>query len=121
MPRATVAVQNEKFELKSLPDAYVVIRRMTYGEKLNRTDTMMDMRTTTEDKEMAIRMLTKKVAFQDFANLIVDHNLTDENDKPLNFRNAADVERLDPVIGDEIGQLIDKINSFEDSEQVKKF
>lgn len=120
MPRATVASQAEKFELKSLPDGYVVIRRMTYGEKLNRTDGMMNMRTTSEDKEMQINLMSKRVAFQDFANLIMDHNLTDENDRALNFKSAADVERLDPVVGDEIGQLIDSINSFEDRDDVKK-
>lgn len=120
MPRATVASQTEKFELKSLPEGYVVIRRMTYGEKLTRTDSMMNMRTSTDDREMEIRLLSKKIAFQDFGALIMEHNLTDENDKPLNFKNAADVERLDPVVGDEIGQLIDKLNSFEDNDDTKK-
>lgn len=119
MPRATVASETEKFELKSLPEGYVVIRRMTYGEKLNRTDSMMNMRTSGEDREMHIQMMSKRIAFQDFGNLIVEHNLTDENDKPLNFKNAADVERLDPRIGDEIGQLIDGINSFEDKDDTK--
>lgn len=119
MPRATVASETEKFELKSLPEGYVVVRRMTYGEKLNRTDSMMNMRTTGEDREMQFQMMTRKIAFQDFGNLIIEHNLTDENDKPLNFKNAADVERLDPRIGDEIGQLIDGINSFEDSQDTK--
>lgn len=119
MPRATVASETEKFELKSLPEAYIVVRRMTYGEKLNRTDGMMNMRTTSEDRQMEINMMSKKIAFQDFANLIIEHNLTDENDKPLNFKNAADVERLDPRIGDEIGQLIDGINSFEDLQNTK--
>lgn len=120
MPRATVASQTEKFELKSLPEAYVVIRRMTYGEKLSRTDAMMNMRTSTEDKEMQISLMSKKIAFQDFASLIIEHNLTDENDKPLNFKNAADVDRLDPVVGDEIGQLIDSISSFENVDFTKK-
>lgn len=120
MPRATVARQAEKFELKSLPEAYVVIRRMTYGEKLNRTESMLNMRTTNEDKEMEVRLQSKKTALQDFSWLIVEHNLTDENDKPLNFKNAVDVERLDPIIGDEIGQLIDKLNNFEDQDDVKK-
>lgn len=120
MPRATVASQTEKFELASLPEGFVVIRRMTYGEKLNRTDGMMNMRTSSTDNEMSISLMSKKVAFQDFANLIIEHNLTDENDKLLNFKNAADVERLDPVIGDEIGQLIDSINSFEQRDDVKK-
>lgn len=119
MPRATVAIDVETFDLKSCPEGYVKIRRMTYGEKLNRTDDLMNMRTTAEDREMQIQMMSKRVALQDFANLVVEHNLTDENDKLLNFKNPADVLRLDPIIGDEIGQLIDQLNSFETKDEVK--
>lgn len=97
----------------------MVVRRMTYGEKLNRQDDMMNMRTSTDDKEMLVQMMNKKVALTDFANLIVEHNLTDDNDRALNFKSAQDVMNLDPRIGDEIGQLIDKINSFEELPEVK--
>jgi hypothetical protein len=120
MPRATVAIDNERYELASCPEGFVVVRRMTYGEKLNRTDDMMNMHTSGAEDGMQIQMMSKRVALQDFANLVVEHNLTDENDKPLNFKNAADVLRLDPRIGDEIGQLIDKLNSFEGAEETKK-
>lgn len=121
MPKATVSRNTEKFDLKSCPEGYVVIRRMTYGEKLSRTDQMMNMSTSgsAEDRAMHIQMMTKNIALQDFANLVVEHNLTDDNDKPLDFRNAQNVMMLDPVIGDEIGTLIDRINSFEDLPDTK--
>lgn len=121
MPRATVTQNTERFELKACPEGFVVIRRMTYGEKLNRQEDIMNMQTGMDDKKMQIQIMTKKVALQDFANLIVEHNLTDENDRPLNFKNAADVVRLDPRIGDEIGQYIDLLNSFEEDAAVKNF
>lgn len=122
MPRATVTRQTEKFELKSLKDAFVVIRRMNYGEKLDRQDDLINMRTggeTKADFSAEIKLMNKKVALADFANLITEHNLTDEKDQPLNFKNPLHVLALDPVIGDEIGQLIDRLNSFEDSEDLK--
>ena len=121
MPRATIMQNNQRFELQSCPDGYIVIRRMTYGEKLNRQDDMMNMQTSAnpKDTEMRIQIMAKRVALQDFANLIIEHNLTDDNDLPLNFRNPADVNRLDPRVGDEIGQLIDKVNSFEEAGEVK--
>lgn len=120
MPRATVIDSTEKFELTTLPDAYVVVRRMTYGEKLNRQDAMMDVAAGGKGDEMKINIMAKKVALQDFANLIVEHNLTDDKDLPLNFKNPNDVMKLDPRIGDEVGSFIDRVNSFEDVE-VKNF
>lgn len=121
VPRATITQTTQRFDLKSCQDGYVVIRRMTYGEKLNRQDDMMNMQTTADpkDKEMRIQILAKKVALQDFANLVVEHNLTDENDVPLNFKNPAHVNMLDPQIGDEIGRYIDQINSFEEDPNTK--
>lgn len=123
MPRATITQQTERFDLKSCPEGYVVIRRMNYGEKLNRQDEMMDMRTNTEDQtmQMQIQMMSRKVALQDFANLVVEHNLTDENDQPLNFKNPAHVLSLEARIGDEIGQYIDQMNSFEEKQETKNF
>jgi len=122
VPRATVTKSTEKFELKSLPEAFVVIRRMNYGEKLNRQDDMLNMRAGGDSKDefaTEIKIMNKKVALTDFANLIVDHNLTDENDVKLNFKNPSHVLALDPVVGDEIGQLMDKLNSFEGDEATK--
>jgi len=89
MPRATIASETEKFELKTIPDGYVVIRRMTYGEKLNRTDDMVNLHAAMDQEEVQIQMMSKRVAFQDFANLIVEHNLTDENDRRSEERRVG--------------------------------
>lgn len=122
MPRATVTQNNtERFDLKTCPEGYVVVRRMTYGEKLNRQEDIMNMQTGMDDRQMQIKLMTRKVALQDFANLVTEHNLTDENDVALNFKNPADVIRLDPRVGDEIGQYIDLINSFEEDAATKNF
>lgn len=113
MPRATVSSNAERFDLKSCAGGFVIIRRMTYGEKLTRQDNMIDTNMG-KGEELKISLLARKAAMDDFANLVVDHNLTDDTDRPLNFKNPADVAQLDPRIGDEIGQLIDELNSFGD-------
>lgn len=121
MPRATVVVSTEKFDLKTLPEGYVVIRRMTFGEKLERQDEMMKMSTPTDmnNKTLEMSLMMKKMAIKDFATLVVEHNLTDENDRPLNFKDARDITNLDPRIGDEISALIDSINAFEETPETK--
>lgn len=119
MPIATVARTEEKFELKTLPGAFVVVRRMTYGEKLERQDDMIQMSLKDKDEGMAIGIMNKKMALKDFGNLIVEHNLTDENERQLNFRDAKDVVSLDPRIGEEVSRYIEKINSFEELPEIK--
>lgn len=121
MPRATVAVSTVKFDLKTLPEGYVVIRRMTFGEKLERQDEMMRMSASTDpqNRQLEMNLMVKKAALKDFSILVVEHNLTDADDRPLNFKEAKDVTNLDPRIGDEISQLIDSINAFEETEETK--
>lgn len=124
MAIATITSTTERFDLKSCPpDGYVVVRRMTYGEKLKRqsmlTKFRMEMGNKKEDASMDIDLDQEKVTLWEFSNLIVEHNLTDENEKPLNFRNAFDIQRLGPVVGEEIQKRIDELNSFEEDEYVK--
>lgn len=125
MPIATIVNTSERFDLKSAPpDGYVVIRRMTYGEKLKRqgmlTKFRMEMgRNKSDAMNMDVDLDQEKVTLWEFANLIVEHNLTDENERALNFKNMADISRLGPVVGEEIQTYIDKLNSFEEDEEVK--
>lgn len=125
MAVATIVNTTERFELSSCPpDGYVVIRRMTYGEKLKRQSMMtkfrMEMgRKNTDAMNMDVDLDQEKVSMWEFANLIVEHNLTDENEKPLNFKNMADIARLGPVVGEEIQKRIDELNSFEEDNEVK--
>lgn len=125
MAVATIVDSTERFDLKSCPpDGYVVIRRMTYGEKLKRQSMMtrfkMEMgRKNTDANVMDVDLDQEKVSMWEFANLVVEHNLTDESLKPLNFKNMADIVRLGPVVGEEIQKRIDELNSFEEDDSVK--
>jgi len=126
MAVATITQPTENFKLKSAPpDGYVTIRRMTWGEKLKRQSMMtkyrMEMAKTTKDKDMAldVDIMQEKVSHWEFANLIVEHNLTHEKETALNFRNIADIDRLGPIVGEEIQKYIDEMNSFEEEEEVK--
>lgn len=120
MPVAVVVDEHHKEELKSLPGAFVIVRTMTYGEKLQRSNmsgAMKLLRDQKSDYAGEISMETTRIALWDFAHLIVEHNLEDVDGRVLNFKNAADVQKLSSRIGDEVGQLIDKHNSFEDLEE----
>lgn len=123
MPVATIVSDTERFELKTLPGGFVIIKRMTYGQSLVRssmsTKFLVGGSTNSKDFQGELDMQVEAVALWDFANCVVDHNLTDANDRPLNFKNAADVRGLDPRIGQEVGKYIDGINNFEDTDEVK--
>lgn len=118
MPIAVVDDELHREELKSLEGAYVVIREMTYGERLQRTNLMGAMRIlkdTKSDYAGELSMETQRMALWDFANLVVEHNLQDRDERALNFKLEADVKKLGSRIGEEVGALIDKWNSFDDS------
>lgn len=124
MPVAVITnSQSDKIDLKTCPGGYVIVRRMNYGEKLLRDGMAAKflMSGSTKDASMQgeLEMQTEEVALWEFANLIVEHNLTDTQDVPLNFKIKAHVKMLDPAVGDEIGQLIDAQNAAQDSEEVK--
>src|SRR5438034_11328211 len=73
MPVGTVSRNEEKFDLETLPGAFIIVRRMTYGEKLSRQDEMFSMRASMDDKQLEMAMLNKKMALTDFGNLVLDH------------------------------------------------
>jgi hypothetical protein len=124
MPQATVNFQaTERHELKSLPEGFVELRRMSYGEKLFRQQMAMEMAMREGAKgqadDMVLKMTQTRVIEFEFANCIIDHNLTDEADQKLDFKKAKSVHSLHPQIGDEISELIDKMNTFEETEEAK--
>lgn len=118
MPSAVTSPNDtERKELQSLPEGYVVLRRMTYGQFLKRQELAMGMSMSGDTKEnlqMSATMSQRKVAEFEFANCVVEHNLTDEEDKPLNFQDGKTLDRLDPRIGNEIGSYIDEMNQFDE-------
>lgn len=127
MPVGVVLVSTKRYELKTLPEAYVVVRRMNYGEELDRTGmaTKFKMGAAGEGSKDAFQgeldINTKEVALWDFSNLIVDHNITDENEKILNFKDPNSVKKLASNIGKEIGECIDawQTDVVKDTTEVK--
>lgn len=113
MPQATVDVnETKKFDLKSLPEGYVVLRRMPYGAWLHRQEMAMNMKFT--DQSADVSMANHKVTEYEFKECVVDHNLTDANDEPLDFRKPKTIDSLSPVIGNEIGRYIAEMHEFEE-------
>jgi hypothetical protein len=117
MPVAVVQSEDHREELKTLPGGYVVIREMTYGERITRQSLMGAMKVLKDvksDYAGEISMATEKMTLWDFSHLIKEHNLQDADERLLNFQNVQDVQKLSSKVGDEVGSLIDKWNSFED-------
>ena len=116
MPKATVATEAVHFNLKSCEGGWVKLRPLTYGQSLHRVDrganqviegrdrkTGMPTRTVMETMIEATRQY-------EFKMCVVDHNLEDDQGAKLNFDLSSTFEILDPRIGAEIGDLIDKLN-----------
>lgn len=123
MPVATVNLEPEEPKpLKTAPpDGFVQLRRMSYGQKLDRMKHVgklsVDMRGRGKGGTKGeMEMLQKASTIYDFRACIVDHNLTDPTGRKLNLANERDIDSLDPRIGEEIGSLIDELNNFEDNE-----
>jgi len=114
---------SEKMMLTTLPEAYVIVRRMSYGEKLIRsglaTKFLMSGEKGGGSVQGELDIQTEEIAYWDFANLVVEHNLEDADNRPLNFKNKADVKKLSGPIGEEVGKIIDDFNNPEGSIEVK--
>jgi hypothetical protein len=125
MPIVTVTDDiSERIPLVTAPpDGYVVVRRMNYGEELKRSGMaaklLMNSDKNSKDFQGEIDMQTEEVAYWDFANLVVEHNMQDQDGRTLNFKNRADVVKLSGPVGKEIGQVIDDFNNVKDSEETK--
>ena len=123
---SNVVNETHKYELKTLPEAYIVVRRMNYGEELIRSEMSTKFlvggqangkKDNNVQGELDIQ--TSTVALWDFANLIVEHNITDEKDNPLDFKRPQTVRSLPGRLGKEIGECIDAWNSVEETEDIK--
>lgn len=135
MPRAVVDTTAVRHELKSAPpDGFVELKRMPYGDWLHRTDISLAMqiemaernqkrgnkRTTApkqSNRTMDMQLQNKMVTTYEFSKCIVSHNLMDENDNILDFKNPASLDKLDPKIGTEIGELINELHELSEDEE----
>jgi hypothetical protein len=65
--------------------------------------------------EMALAELSK----WDMSNLVVEHNLQDDDGQLLDLSSDRDLRKLSSRIGEEIGKYIDELNNFDDEEDGK--
>jgi hypothetical protein len=120
VPAAVISDEPRRFELKSLEGGFVIIREMSYGERIHRQSlagAMKILKDNKSDYAGEIAMETARLTEWDFAHLIVDHNLEDRDGRKLNLGNKADLAKLSARIGDEVGKYIDEVNSFDDESE----
>jgi hypothetical protein len=118
MPRAIVNTEDTtRYDLKSLPEGYVVLRRLTYGQYLQRREMAARMQFSgkpgSQDVQGELAAASRKVVEFEFSNCIVEHNLEDNDGKTLDFKQPWAVHAIDPRVGEEIGSRIDEMNQFE--------
>lgn len=136
MPRATVIVTPVREYLTTLPAqgdeeaGWVELRRLSWGEKLQKDAEAMKMRFAADPNDpkksmdAEVSMVSVNASMLEFARCIVDHNLDDggmpdkdgnptREPRKLDFRKPSDCQLLDGRVGEEISQLIGKLNDFE--------
>lgn len=122
MPKAVVDPNaTQRYDLKTLPpDGYVVLRRMTYDERLLRKQRLMRMsvrqNTETKQDEGELALADKSLTEWAFANLIIEHNCEDEDGEKLDFKKKDAFKILDPRVGEEIDGLIMSMNNLDDAD-----
>lgn len=122
MPNATVSNEVERKDLKSLAGAWVELKRMSYGDKLERTQLATDMEIQmtkgSKTSTASIDIMQHAVAMFEFKHCLIDHNLFEDDEETikLDLTTKAGLAKLDPRVGDEIGKLIDDMNNFEDED-----
>lgn len=116
MPRAVVNTEEtERHDLKSCPEGFVTLRRMTYGQVVQRR-ALSKLSLLMEGKKNVtgeLAMASKEVSLFEFAHCIVDHNLEDATGRRLNLSLEVDFNQLDPRIGQEIEGFISDMNNFD--------
>ena len=121
MPKAQNNLdETERFDLKSCPpDGFVVLRRLTYGQVIKRralTKFSMAMEKGNKDFKGEMALASVDINNFEFANCVVDHNLTKNDDTKFNFASPVDLQLLDPRVGQEIETLISKMNNLDEDE-----
>jgi hypothetical protein len=131
MPTVARTGQSVRCRLETAPpDGFVLLRKLSYGETLERQDMAMTpeanadqnggsnrgQRRRGETPQTTVRFRTsvQRVQEYEFSKCIVEHNLTDENGKIYDFSKPEDVDALDTQVGTEIAGLIDKLNEGAD-------
>lgn len=135
MPQATVSTDfGEPIPLESLDGANVQLRPLPYGMKLERRDRATKMYMEMEEKKgkrgrqteatvdkFSIETLNKLAVAYDFKYCIGEHNLEDANGNKLDFSNPMTLDVLDPRVGTELEQLVNRLNGEDEDEELEDF
>ena len=99
------------YELEKVEGGWVSLRRLNHGQSNELTDLRLMFVPGDDDEEESARARTsiKVGRHYSFSHCIVDHNLGADGRK-FDFKKRRDVDNLDPMIGDEVADLIDKHN-----------
>jgi hypothetical protein len=116
MPKATVNIESQRFELKTCEGGFVELKVMSYGEYLRRRDLISKMSFKGQGKntEAVMEMVNEQLTLFEFSKCIVDHNLEDDGGTKLDLTKAHALQRLDPRIGEEISTYIDRLNKWDE-------
>lgn len=116
MPRAEVTSEAIKYDLVSCPpDGYVKIKQLPYHEMLVRRDRagQLFFDPSGEDTKVEISTLQAWARAYEFKHCIVEHNLEKKDGSPFDFSKDGELSFLDPRVGQEIEELIDKLHNVE--------
>lgn len=128
MPRATVSQETVRKDLKTLEGGFVELKQLSYDQILERRDKAMKM--SMEQKPGRKKDESTKIDFESamqwdrffaFSNCIIEHNLENDEGKPLDFSNRMTLKILDPKVGSEIEKYIEEMNEDEDDESLEDF
>jgi hypothetical protein len=118
MPKATASKQGQKFNLKELPEGYVVLRKLNYGEMLARRNLGMGVtapfKRDSDSIDMKLDLSQEEVRVYEFSHMVIEHNLEDDGGRKLNLMDRNDISKLDPKIALEIEGYITELNLPDD-------
>ena len=127
--------ETKRFNLESCPGGFIVIRRLSYGDKMMRKQKLGKTTVSSEmgkDRKMnafvaELQMINEEVTLFEFAKSIVEHNLEilkEPSDPtsaiPVDFANVDHVRKLDGSVGEEIDMIITSFNDWENDLEIKK-
>lgn len=122
MPKATVTRDSARYDLKSLPGAFVKLVPLSYGQVLARREMATKLSAAMGSDDLDIDLIQQKTREFDFEHCVEDHNLYhDEGEtEKMDFKNPMTLVDLDPKVGQEIEELIDNLNNLDMTEDELK-
>lgn len=116
MPVASINPdETTRLDLKTLPEGFVVLRRLSYGDWLTRQEMAITVELGNKGGGGEVKMANRVVTEWEFKQCIVDHNLEMSAGVPMDFNQAGILKSLDPKVGTEIAAEIMSMHDFEAS------